>query len=458
MVSLFKSSKPIAEWPFSKVLVANRGEIAVRIMRTCRMLGLKTVAVYSTVDRNSLHVKLADEAVCIGPANAAESYLNIRSIIMAAKMTGAQAIHPGYGFLSENADFAAACAKNKIKLIGASAKVIALLGDKEAARSTMAAAGLPVVPGSSSAVTTLTDVQKQATKIGFPIMLKASAGGGGKGMRIVRSEAALAKSFAVAQEEAVSSFGDNRMYLEKYLESPRHIEVQIMADQYGHVTAIGERDCTIQARHQKVIEEAPALVLSAGDRETMLSQCEKAVAKLGYEGAGTIEFLYSGTGAYYFMEMNTRIQVEHPVTELTTGVDLVEMQLRVAAGDELNGQRPVRDGVALECRVNALSSGKVTGLHLPGGQGVRVDSALYQGEVIPASYDGMIAKLGIYGPTRERVIRQMQQIVDETVISGIETNLELLAQLLAEPDFQKLRTTVNWLDEKIETAKRAELS
>ncbi len=447
--NLFSSNKPVSTWPFTKVLVANRGEIAVRIIRSCRALGLKTVAIYSTADKNALHVKLADEAICVGPANAADSYLNIASIITAAKITGSQAIHPGYGFLSENADFAQACEANQVKFIGPSANVISLLGDKETARATMGKYGLPIVKGGKETITTAKDASLQADEIGYPIMLKASAGGGGKGMRIVRSSEELTAKFSVAQKEAVSSFGDKRMYLERYLEAPRHIEVQIMADQAGHVIAVGERDCTIQAHHQKIIEEAPAVVLSTKTRETMLSKCEKAVAKLHYEGAGTIEFLYNSDGSFYFMEMNTRIQVEHPITELTSDVDLITMQLRLAAGDKLNGHRPKRAGFVLECRCNAVTSGKITGLHLPGGYGVRVDTALYQGYFVPPNYDGLIAKIIVYGMDRKTVVKQMQAIIDETVISGIGTNLELLAQLLDDSDYQELKTTVNWLDSKM---------
>lgn len=447
--SLFSSNKSISEWPFKKVLVANRGEIAVRIIRSCRILGLQTVAIYSTADKNSLHVHLADEAVCIGPANASESYLNIAAIIAAAKMTQAQAIHPGYGFLSENANFARACEKNQMKFVGPSSSVISLLGNKAAARSTMSKYGLPILEGGDKAVTTLKEATDQAAVIGYPVMLKASAGGGGKGMRIIKDSGQMTAKFSLAQEEASAAFGDKQMYLEKYLEQPRHIEVQIMADQKGHVISVGERDCTIQAQHQKIIEEAPAVVLADEVRAKMLAQCEEAVAQLHYEGAGTIEFLYNGDGSFYFMEMNTRIQVEHPITELTSDVDLVTMQFRIAAGELLSGQRPHRTGFALECRLNALTPGKIQGLHLPGGYGVRVDTALYQSYQVPGNYDGLIAKIIAYGNDRESVLKEMQTIIDETVISGIKTNLELLAQLLNDPDYKELKTTVNWLDQRM---------
>lgn len=443
---LFSSSSSVSKWPFHKVLIANRGEIAVRIIRTCRILGLQTVAVYSTADKDALHVKLADQAICIGPANANSSYLNISAIITAAKLTGAEAVHPGYGFLSESADFAQACEQNHLKLIGASSNVISLLGDKEQSRLTMKQAGLPVVRGSQHVITDVDDALNQAREIGYPLMLKASAGGGGKGMRIINSANEMKAKFATAQEEAIASFDSNEMYLEQYLPNPRHIEVQIIADQYGNVLALGERDCTIQAHHQKVIEEAPALVVPTSTRTEMLRQTEKAVANLHYEGAGTIEFLYNRDGSYYFMEMNTRIQVEHPITELTTGTDLVELQLRVAAGAKLSKHHEVPHGFALECRVNALTPGKITALHLPGGQGVRVDTALYQGYTVPGNYDGMIAKIIVYGDRRQRVLQQMQEAIDETVIGGIKTNLELLIQILREPDFQRLKTNVNWLD------------
>lgn len=444
---LFSLSSSLSKWPFHKVLIANRGEIAVRIIRTCRTLGLKTVAVYSEADRDALHVKLADEAVCIGPANANASYLNISAIITAAELTGAQAIHPGYGFLSESADFAKACEDHQIKLIGASSSVIRLLGDKEQSRLTMKQAGLPVVRGSAHVITSVDDALAQAEQIGYPLMLKASAGGGGKGMRIVNSPEEMKAKFETAQEEAVASFDSNEMYIEQYLPNPRHIEVQIVADQYGNVVALGERDCTIQARHQKVIEEAPAVVVPANTRDEMLRRTEQAVAHLGYEGAGTIEFLYNRDGSYYFMEMNTRIQVEHPITELITGTDLVELQLRIAAGAELSKHHVTTRGFALECRVNALTPGKITALHLPGGQGVRVDTALYQGYTVPGNYDGMIAKIIVYGDRRQRVLQQMQEAIDETVIGGIHTNLDLLTQILQEPDFQRLTTNVNWLDQ-----------
>ncbi|KRM13097.1 acetyl-CoA carboxylase, biotin carboxylase subunit [Lentilactobacillus farraginis DSM 18382 = JCM 14108] len=438
------------------MLVANRGEIAVRIIRACRTLGLQTVAVYSTVDKTALHTQLADEAVCVGPAEATKSYLNMTNLIEAAKLSGADAIHPGYGFLSENSEFAKRVVESGFVYIGADSAVIALLGDKEMARKTMQDAGMPVVRGSSAAVQKVADAQAQARKIGFPIMLKASAGGGGKGMRVIRSASELTAGFSAAQDEAREAFGDDHMYLEQYLMHPRHIEVQVIADQAGQVIAIGERDCTIQTNHQKVIEEAPAVVLDENSRVGMLKICEQAVKKLHYVGLGTIEFLYNGPGEYYFMEMNTRIQVEHPITELTASVDLVTAQLRVAAGDLLTQSRPQINGFAMECRLNALTPGTITGLHLPGGYGVRVDTAIYQGYQVPAYYDAMIAKIIVFGHTRPAVLRQMRQVIDETVVSGVQTNLDVLAQILSESAFQKLTTDVNWLDKQLAATSKKE--
>lgn len=420
------------------------------------MLGLATVAVYSTTDAKALHVKLADEAVCIGPGSAEKSYLNISALIGAALVTGADAVHPGFGFLSESVAFARACQDNDLTFIGPSPETIALLGDKEAARLTMRRAGLPLVKGSQEPLHDLATALAQAEEVGYPVMLKAAAGGGGKGMRIIRNAEEMEAKFAVAQDEARASFNDDQMYLEQYLAHPRHIEVQVIGDQYGNALALGERDCTIQARHQKVIEEAPAAVLPAPVREAMLAQSEQAAAQLKYEGLGTIEFLYNEDGSYYFMEMNTRIQVEHPITELTTRVDLVESQFLVAAGAQLKAERPASVGYAIECRVNALTPGKITALHLPGGPGVRVDTALYQGYTVPSNYDGMIAKLIVYGERRQRALQQMQAVIDETVIDGIKTNLDLLIEILQAPAFQRLTTTVNWLDDQMNPNQKEE--
>ena len=455
---LFKSSSSISKWPFHKVLIANRGEIAVRIIRTCRVLGLQTVAVYSTADELALHVQLADEAVCIGPANAEQSYLNIGAIISAAQLTGADAVHPGYGFLSESAEFAQVCRQNHLKLIGPSPEVIELLGDKETARLTMKKAGLPVVKGSQAAITTLAEANQQAEQIGYPVMLKASAGGGGKGMRIINSANELKQQFATAQEEAVASFNDNRMYLEQYLPNPRHIEVQIIADQYGNAVALGERDCTIQARHQKVIEEAPAVILPANVREKMLRWSEQAVRQLNYEGVGTIEFLYNPDGSFYFMEMNTRIQVEHTVSEMITGVDIVREQVRIAAGLELDITQAdlTPHGVSLECRINAEDpardflpqSGKVDYLYLPTGNlGVRIDTELYPQWTISPFYDSMVAKFVSWGPNRQEAIAKMKRVLDEAVIKGVQTNIEFHQAFLEHDDqFAKGMVTTDYLE------------
>lgn len=432
-----------------KVLVANRGEIAVRIIRACKVLDLKTVAVYSLADKSALHVQLADQAVCIGPADPKKSYLNQNNIIAAAQITGADAIHPGYGFLSENADFAELCQNNGLTFIGPSASVIRTMGDKEQARQTMQAAGVPIIAGSENDFLDLDTGLKSAAALDYPVMLKASAGGGGKGMRIVASADQFANQFSTAQAEAVNSFGDGHMYLEKYLPDPRHIEVQIAADNFGHVFALGERDCTIQQRHQKVIEEAPATALDDGSRQVMFDISVKAAESIGYVGVGTMEFLYQGPGNFYFMEMNTRLQVEHPVSELTSNQNLVELQLMIANGqriDHLFKKKSVVENFALECRINALTAGKITSLHLPGGNGIRVDDALYQGYRVPPYYDSMIAKIIAYGKSRSSAIKKMQAALDETVIGGISTNLDFLAQLLREEDYLKNNTDINWLD------------
>ena len=430
-----------------KVLVANRGEIAVRIIRACRELNLETVAVYSTADVTALHVKLADQAVCIGPAPALKSYLNQTAILTAAKLTHADAIHPGYGFLSENAEFARKCQQAGLTFIGPTAEVIDLMGEKAAARKTMLAAGVPVTPGSQAEFTDAATGLAAAKKIGFPVMLKASAGGGGKGMRVIKKAADFPREFDLAQNEAQNAFGNGQMYLEKYLAHPRHIEVQLLADQHGGVLAVGERDCTIQQHHQKVIEEAPAVCLLPQTRQRILQVAAQAAKKIHYVGAGTIEFLLADSEHFYFMEMNTRIQVEHPITELTSQIDLVKWQLKISAGEHLPTNIKPATGFALECRINAFSAGKITGLHLSGGYGIRVDTALYQGYLVPPNYDAMIAKIIAYGQDRPEVIQRMQAALDETVISGIQTNLDFLLQLLREPDFQTEKTDINWLDQ-----------
>ncbi|WP_057876886.1 acetyl-CoA carboxylase biotin carboxylase subunit [Liquorilactobacillus aquaticus] len=431
-----------------KVLIANRGEIAVRIIRACHTLGLGAVAVYSTADKEALHVQLADEAVCIGPPEPTKSYLNQESIIEAAKMTKAVFIHPGYGFLSENEEFARKCRKNKLKFIGPNAKVIGLMGEKATARQTMKDVGVPVVPGSPGGFSTFEEGLCYAKKIGFPVMLKASAGGGGKGMRVILREEDFVKEFSLAQQEAQHAFNDNEMYLEKYLPHPRHIEIQLMADQFGNVVALHERDCTLQLNHQKVLEEAPALAVSNKTRQKMVDISIQAAKKINYVGAGTMEFLLDDPENFYFMEMNTRIQVEHPITELITNTNLVELQLRVALGEKIDlAQASISTrGFALECRINAKEAGKITALHMPSGYGIRVDTALYQGYRVPPNYDSMIAKVIAYGHDRNNAIALMKTALDETVIDGIQTNLDFLAQLLDEPEYLHNKTDVNWLE------------
>lgn len=446
MISRYLRFKSEADL-MKKVLIANRGEIAVRIIRACRELGIATVAVYSTADRRALHVQLADQAVCIGPAAAAASYLNQTALLTAAKLTGADAIHPGYGFLSENADFARKCQQAGLTFVGPSADVIDLMGEKAAARETMIKAEVPVIPGSQAEFTTAAAGLQAAQKIGFPVMLKASAGGGGKGMRVIDQAAQFKHEFALAQNEALNAFGSKQMYLEKYLAHPRHIEVQILADQAGNVWAVGERDCTIQQHHQKVIEEAPAVCLSTTTREKLLATAVTAAKSLHYTSAGTMEFLVADAEHFYFMEMNTRIQVEHPITELTSGIDLVKWQLKIAAGEKLPAKESLPTAkFALECRINAQTAGVIKGLHLPGGLGIRVDTAIYQGYLVPPNYDSMIAKIIAYGIDRNTVIQRMIMALDETVISGVRTNIDFLLQLLAEPDYRQLRTDINWLD------------
>lgn len=419
-----------------KVLIANRGEIAVRIIRACHEQNLQTVAIYSTVDADAMHVGMADQSICIGPANPQDSYLNQESIVQAALMSGADAIHPGYGFLSENADFAQLCEENGLTFIGPRAETISLLGDKARAREVMQDAEVPVIPGSREGFTELDMAISQANDIGYPVMLKAAAGGGGKGMRMIHDEQQLLHEFPLAKGEAQQAFGNPEMYMEKFIVRPRHIEVQVLADSYGNAVSLGERDCSLQQYHQKVMEEAP----SAIDQETryeMLSTARKAATALKFLGAGTIEFLYAGPGQFYFMEMNTRIQVEHPITEAITGTDLVVAQLNIAAGQKLamTQEDITLNGHALECRITATTPGKVSKLHLPGGNGIRVDTALYNGYQVPANYDALLAKIITYGATRDIAIKKMQVAIEETVIEGVGTNLDFLYQLLNNPDF-----------------------
>lgn len=430
---------------FEKVLIANRGEIAVRVIRACRAMGIKTVAVYSTADRQSLHTYLADEAVCIGPAQARDSYLNIPAIITAAKGTGADAIHPGYGFLSENSTFAKMCRENDIAFIGPTPEVIDRMGNKSQARRTMMDAGVPVVPGTKKGIHDVGEALEQARKIGWPIMIKASSGGGGKGMRVSESEEDFADMFNIAQRESVNAFADNTMYLERAVQNPRHVEVQIIADNHGNVVALGERDCSVQRNHQKMIEESPSPVMTERVRDEMLEAAVRAAQAVGYTSAGTIEFLLDDKLNYYFMEMNTRIQVEHPVTEMVTGTDLVEEMIRVAAGDPLTFTQDdiTYRGHAIECRVNAEqpergflpSPGTISQMHLPGGNGVRVDTAAYDGYEITPYYDSMIAKVIVHGRDRTEAIAKMRTALEEMVVVGVKTNLDFQYAIMENETF-----------------------
>ncbi|MCG1024818.1 acetyl-CoA carboxylase biotin carboxylase subunit [Dehalobacter sp.] len=440
---------------FKKILIANRGEIAVRIIRACREIGVATVAVYSEADRNSLHVDLADETVCIGPARARDSYLNTKNIISATVLTGAEAIHPGFGFLAENSKFAEMCKACHIAFIGPDPEVIEMMGNKAKARQIMGQAGVPIVPGIEGVLANFKQAEASAERIGYPVMLKASAGGGGKGIRIVWSRDELKKAYDMAKKEAQAAFDDDSMYLEKYLVEPRHIEFQVLADHYGNVIHLGERDCSIQRRNQKVIEEAPSTVLSDELRREMGDTAVRAAQAVGYKSAGTIEFLVDNNGGYYFMEMNTRIQVEHPVTELVTGIDIVKEQLKIASGEQLNiRQDDVHiQGHAIECRINAEnpalgfrpSPGKVNILLWPGGNGVRLDSALYNGYDIPPTYDSMIAKLITHGQDRNEAISKMRRALDEFIIEGIDTNIEFLFQILNNPKFRSAEIDTSFI-------------
>lgn len=440
---------------FNKVLVANRGEIAVRVIRALREMGIRSVAVYSEADKDSLHVMLADEAICIGPASSTESYLNMESIISAAVATGAQAIHPGYGFLSENAKFATLCTLCNIAWIGPSAEVIERMGDKSAARNTMKKAGVPVIPGTKEALHDVKPALRAAKRIGFPVMIKASAGGGGKGMRVAESAESFTEMFQAAQMEAVKGFGDDSMYLEKCILHAKHIEVQILADSFGNVIHLGERDCSIQRRHQKVLEESPCATLTDAQRSRIGKTAVRAAKAAGYENAGTIEFLLEPSGKFYFMEMNTRIQVEHPVTELVSGLDLIKEQIRIAAGEKLSlTQRDVKlRGHAIECRINAEqpergfmpSPGKLSSLHLPGGNGIRVDTHVYSGYKIPPFYDSMIVKLIAYGKDREEALAKMRSALGETVIEGVHTNSDFLYEIVNHRAFAAGKTDTDFI-------------
>ncbi|REE01013.1 acetyl-CoA carboxylase biotin carboxylase subunit [Marinoscillum furvescens] len=439
---------------FNKILIANRGEIALRIIRTCKEMGIKTVAVYSAADRDSLHVRFADEAVCIGPAASKDSYLKIPQIISAAEITNADAIHPGYGFLAENAEFSRVCTEYGIKFIGASADMINAMGDKATAKATMKEAGVPTIPGSEGLLSSIEEGMAIAEEAGYPIMLKATAGGGGKGMRLVKDKSEFKKAWDDARQEAGAAFGNDGLYLEKFVEEPRHVEIQIIGDSRGKACHLSERDCSIQRRHQKLVEETPSPIVSQELREKMGQAAIKGAEAIKYEGAGTVEFLVDKHGDFYFMEMNTRIQVEHPITEEVTDFDLIKEQIKVAAGVEISGRNYYPQLHSIECRINAEdpandfrpSPGKITNLHLPGGHGVRVDSHVYAGYVIPPFYDSMIAKLIVTGQTREEAIVRMKRALQEMVIEGIKTTIPFHIKLMDDPSFKSGNFTTKFLD------------
>lgn len=443
---------------FNKILIANRGEIALRVLRACKELGIKTVAVYSTADSDLMHVRLADEAVCIGPANSTQSYLSIPAVISAAEIGHVDAIHPGYGFLAENADFAEQVEKGGFVFIGPTAETIRLMGNKVSAINAMSTAGIPCIPGSNGALTD--DNERNLTlaqKIGYPIIIKASGGGGGRGMRVVRSENELISTIATTKTEAAAAFSNDEVYMEKFLENPRHIEIQVLADGQGHAIYLGERDCSMQRRHQKVLEEAPAPGITEEQRRAIGKRCVEACIAINYRGAGTFEFLYEN-GEFYFIEMNTRIQVEHPVTEMITGIDIIKEQIRIAAGNPLRfTQDDVRiNGHAIECRINAEDPktfmpcpGKIEQFHAPGGFGVRVDSHIYNGYRVPPYYDSMIGKIITHGSTREEALNKMNNALSETVIEGIKTNLPLQQEIISDSNFRKGGQNIHYLEKKL---------
>ena len=440
---------------FRKILIANRGEIALRIQRACRELGIPTVAVHSTADSEAMHVRLADESVCIGPPSAKDSYLNIPAILSAASITGADAIHPGYGFLSENAGFAEMVEAHGLTFIGPSAAHIRMMGDKIAAKSAMAALGVPLVPGSDGAIPDLEAARSVADRIGFPVLIKAAAGGGGRGMKVARDPTELEDAFRVARTEARTAFGNDAVYLEKYLDRPRHIELQVLADSHGNVVHFGERDCSLQRRHQKLLEEAGSPAITTAQRDKLGATATAALTRIGYRNAGTLEFLYQD-GQFAFIEMNTRLQVEHPVTEMVCGVDLVREQIRLAAGSALGyGQDDIAfSGHAIECRITAEdpqtfipTPGRVTTFHAPGGLGVRIDSALYSGYFVPPFYDSMVAKLIVHAPTRGDAISRLRRALDEFAVLGIKTTIPLHRRIVDDADFQAGDYTIHWLEQ-----------
>lgn len=442
---------------FSKVLIANRGEIAVRIIRACRELGVRTVAVCSEADKMALHAQIADETICIGPAASKDSYLNMRAVLAACEVTGAQAVHPGFGFLSENSSFARLCERCGVKFIGPAPASIDRMGDKANAKTTMKNAGVPVVPGSDGAVTSMTEAKRIAQEVGYPVMVKASAGGGGRGIRRVDAESELESAITAAQQEALRFFGDDTIYLEKFIVDPRHVEIQILGDEHGNIIHLGERDCSLQRRNQKMIEESPSPspLMTDALRAEMGAAAVNAARAVGYYNAGTIEFLLDARGGFYFMEMNTRVQVEHPVTEFVTGIDIVQQQLEIAAGGKLAYKQEdvVLRGHAIECRINAEnptldfrpSPGTVGSLHMPGGPGIRVDSAMYAGYTIPPYYDSMIAKLIAYAPTREQALAKMKWALAEFLVEGVDTNIEFQLELLRDRKVEKGNYDIGYL-------------
>jgi acetyl-CoA carboxylase biotin carboxylase subunit len=447
---------------FKKILIANRGEIALRVIRACRELGVQTVAVYSEADRESLHVRFADDDVCIGPAPARDSYLRIPRIIAAAEIAGADAIHPGYGFLAENAEFAETCAASNITFIGPTAEQIRVMGDKAAARKAMSDVGVPIVPGSPGPVEDVDEALEFARGIGFPVIIKAAAGGGGKGMRVAKDADDFARSFQLARSEALSAFGNGDVYVEKYLQKPRHIEFQILGDKFGNVIHLGERDCSVQRRHQKLVEEAPSPAMTPALRLSMGGDAVRGAKAIDYVGAGTIEMLLNEDGGYYFMEMNTRIQVEHPVTEMLTGVDLVKEQIRVAAGEKLSvREMPPLRGHVIECRVNAEdparnfqpSPGRIDVFHPPGGPGVRLDTHVYTGYTVPPYYDSLLAKLICQGRDREEALKRMQIALDSFIIEGVTTTVPFLSRLMQNPRFQAGEVDTKFLERETELFK-----
>ncbi len=444
---------------FKKVLIANRGEIAVRVIRACRELGIKTVAVFSTADRSALHAQIADEAICIGGAATKDSYLNEKAIIAACEITGADAIHPGFGFLSENAAFARNCEKCGITFIGPAPESIEMLGDKAAAKTAMKNAGVPVIPGSDGAVKDMDEAKRLAEEIGFPLMVKASAGGGGRGIRLVEKMEDLEAQVTAAKQEALNFFGDDSIYMEKFIINPKHIEFQILADKHGNVIHLGERDCSMQRRNQKVLEETPSTIMTPQLRDRMGKAAVAAAKVCGYYNAGTIEFLVDADKNFYFMEMNTRIQVEHPITEFVTGVDLVKAQLKIAAGKELPYEQQDIEikGHSIECRINAESPehnfrpspGKINSLHIPGGPGIRIDSSAYQGYTITPYYDSMIAKLIVYAPTRDEAIAKMKWALAEFIVEGVDTNIDFQLSLIRDPAFEEGNYDIGYLGRKM---------